>query len=550
MFEWSSLTPSTNLSWAACYTAFQCARFTVPLQYSNTSAGDAQIAVIMSPSNLSHTDPNYLGPFLFNPGGPGSSGVQTFLADFPLLQSVIGPYYDIVSFDPRAQSALGVGNTTPAVSFFASPAEALLYRETFPNNANESASSFGRSLAQSQVLAKLASDRIQLVAESVGTPAVAADMLNIVRAFGQEKLNYYGISYGSLLGSTFAAMFPENVGRFVLDGVVNAHDYYAGNRTNTLSSTDDTLTSIYDSCVAAGPQLCPIYENSTDLVRARVNAVLDSVHVAPLAAINDTDPSNIEWIVVDYTTLTTLLFNTLYTPYASAQGFAEAIVALEQGDPSVVLQAVPSPITDICPVNASVPVSDGTFDAATAIWFGDSFVDGNRTFAEAKANYDAALNLSAFAALRSHLCNRGSVLKCDMLTGSFITNTSTPILFIGNTFDPVTPLASAHNMSTGFTGSVVLQQNSTGHTSQSGFNLCTIEVIQAYLTNLTLPAPGTVCQPATGIWSINSTSLVGRSMDVRTREPSPLEEAVEAFARSSVAKRNMLLAPAVKRFSF
>ena len=81
------------------------------------------------------------------------------------------------------------------MSFFASPAEALLYRETFPNNANESVSSFGRSLAQSQVLAKLAADRIQLVAESVGTPAVATDMLNIVRAFGQEKLNYYGISY-------------------------------------------------------------------------------------------------------------------------------------------------------------------------------------------------------------------------------------------------------------------------------------------------------------------------------------------------------------------
>ena len=212
-------------------------------------------------------------------------------------------------------------------------------------------------------------------------------------------------------------MFPDNVGHFVLDGVVNAHDYYAGNlqwhslrtsrrssqrtgnRTNTLASTDDTLTSIYDSCVAAGPQLCPIYENSTDLVRARVNAVLDSVHVEPLAAINDTDASNIEWTVVDYTAVTTLLFNTLYTPYASAQGFAEAIVALEQGDPSVVLQAIMSPLADICPANSSVPVSDGTFDAATAIWFGDSFVDGNRTFAEAKANYEAALNLSAFAAL-------------------------------------------------------------------------------------------------------------------------------------------------------
>ena len=59
---------------------------------------------------------------------------------------------------------------------------------------NESISAFGRSLSQSQILAKLAVDRVQLVAESVGTPAVATDMLNIVKAFGQDKLNYYGVS--------------------------------------------------------------------------------------------------------------------------------------------------------------------------------------------------------------------------------------------------------------------------------------------------------------------------------------------------------------------
>ena len=80
------------------------------------------------------------------------------------------------------------------MNFFVSPAEAELFHETFPTNANESISSFGRSLAQSQVMSRLAADRTQLVAESVGTVAVATDMLNIVKAFGQDKLNYYGVS--------------------------------------------------------------------------------------------------------------------------------------------------------------------------------------------------------------------------------------------------------------------------------------------------------------------------------------------------------------------
>ncbi|KIP10507.1 hypothetical protein PHLGIDRAFT_115450 [Phlebiopsis gigantea 11061_1 CR5-6] len=547
-FDWASLAPSTNLSWAPCYDALQCARFTVPLQYSDPSVGEAQIAVIMSPSNLSHSDPSYLGPLLVNPGGPGGSGIDLVLTNGDLLRTIAGPQFDIVSFDPR-----GVGETTPPLNFFASPEEALFFHEAYPSDANESVSSFGRALTQSQILAKLAVDRVELVAESVGTPAVATDMLNIAKAFGQDKLNYYGLSYGSLLGSTFAAMFPNNVGRFIIDGVINAHDWYAGNTTNFLISTDDALTSIYDACVAAGPQLCPIFANSSDLIRDRVNGILDSVHVEPLAAINDTDPTNIQWEVVDYTTLKGLLLTLLYSPYDDALAFAEGVLALEQGDTGIILELTGSPLPDICPANASQPFDDGDFGTKTAVWFGDSLADGNRTFAQAKANYDAALNLSEFATLWYPINQAGftswNIKAKDRLNGTFITNTSTPILLIGNTFDPVTPLASAHNMSAGFTGSAVLQQNSTGHTSLSGFNLCTAQVIQQYLTNLTLPDSGTVCQPDAGIWSppSNSSSLAARSTDVAAREPLSLDEAVQALARSSIVKRSMALGPKARR---
>ncbi|KIP05918.1 hypothetical protein PHLGIDRAFT_480981 [Phlebiopsis gigantea 11061_1 CR5-6] len=67
-FSWASLASSTNLSWTPCYEAFQCTRFTVPLQYSDPSAGEAQIALLMSPSSFKPGDENYLGPILFNPG--------------------------------------------------------------------------------------------------------------------------------------------------------------------------------------------------------------------------------------------------------------------------------------------------------------------------------------------------------------------------------------------------------------------------------------------------------------------------------------------------
>lgn len=211
-------------------------------------------------------------------------------------------------------------------------------------------------------------------------------------------------------------MFPDNVGRFIIDGVINGHDWYAGeaasyipaelsltlhlgNTTNFLISTDDALTSVYDACVVAGPELCAIYENSTDLIRARINRLLDSVHLDPIPAINDTDPTHISWAVLDYSTAVGLILTVLYSPYEDAQAFAEAVVALESGDTSVIFELVDSPLTNICPANASAPFDDGDFDAKTAIWFGDSLTDGNRTFAQAQANYQAAVNLSSFNTL-------------------------------------------------------------------------------------------------------------------------------------------------------
>ena len=127
-------------------------------------------------------------------------------------------------------------------------------------------------------------------------------------------------------------------------------------------------------------------------------------------------------------------------------------------------------------------------------------------------------------------------------------------------------------MSAGFAGSVVLQQNSTGvsfvsssssyrvdgttiqHTSLSGFGTCTALVMREYLTNLTLPEPGTICQPNAGIWdsptnSTTNSTLLARSVDIESREPLSFDEAVKAFGRSNIVRRSMLPGPKVKRFA-
>lgn len=75
-------------------------------------------------------------------------------------------------------------------------------------------------------------------------------------------------------------------------------------------------------------------------------------------------------------------------------------------------------------------------------------------------------------------------------------NTSYPLLIIGNTHDPATPLANAKRVSKElFPGSVVLLHDSEGHCSHANPSLCTAKVIREYFQTGELPEFGTVCPP-------------------------------------------------------
>ena len=83
------------------------------MNYSNPSAGSFSLALIRIPSPLNGT-PGYRGPVLFNPGGPGGSGVEGILGFGAQISQAVGPEFDILSFDPR-------GMTTPYFRIHFSP---------------------------------------------------------------------------------------------------------------------------------------------------------------------------------------------------------------------------------------------------------------------------------------------------------------------------------------------------------------------------------------------------------------------------------------------
>ncbi|MFD0905188.1 alpha/beta fold hydrolase [Actinomadura sediminis] len=190
----------------------QCATVQVPLDHSEPNGRKISIAV----SRYKHTDEeNYQGVLFVNPGGPGGSG----LAYAPALARWIGgtghadvaAKYDIIGFDPR-----GVGSSEPRLScdpHYSDP----IRPDYVPASWREERA----WLAKSKRYAQDCEEKFGDLLPHMRTTDAARDVDAIRRALGQEKISWYGFSYGTYLGATYATLFPERVKRMVMDGNVN-----------------------------------------------------------------------------------------------------------------------------------------------------------------------------------------------------------------------------------------------------------------------------------------------------------------------------------------
>ncbi|EJC99937.1 alpha/beta-hydrolase [Fomitiporia mediterranea MF3/22] len=500
-FNWTTLTPSTSLKWTSCYDNYYCSRLSVPLRYSDPSGKQAAVALVKLPSSLSPNDKGYKGPVLINPGlRPWSIwcrlGPQIWNN---ISEGVVGTQFDVIGFDPR-----GVGYTTPPISFFEDSVEAGTFLIQQVQDLNASVTSIGRVYVQTTNLNKLALERAKVVAQTVTTPTVARDMLSIMKAAGQEKLQYIGYSYGTVLGATFAAMFPDKVGRIALDGVVNSWDYYKGNATSWLLDADKCFTSILDACVQAGPKLCPLYEKCTNLVLARVNRIVDKLRMTPVPVFNQTA---FDSGLVDSATVQKQIFQALYSPYNEGAALVAALAALEQGNGSAIYQGSFQDQTQQLLEEDTPPQTNGTSASGSetfrAIFCGDKVSDDPGTVDDLREAYRETLAVTPFfagIAAAEDTCPGWSIRGDDRfkVIPYYLSETSLTRLrpWQGNAF----------LMSESFKGSVVLTQNSSGHTSPAAKSKCTSKILRAYFANGTLPEKGTVCQIESSIFGESHSS--------------------------------------------
>ncbi|KAK1218209.1 hypothetical protein PQX77_019110 [Marasmius sp. AFHP31] len=522
--SWDTLQPSKDLQWVPCYTDqgnFQCARLEVPLDYNNPESDKAAIAIVRLPANVSTDSQDYRGPILFNPGGPGGSGVDYVLRSGLARQVVLGPQFDLVGFDPR-----GVQRSTPRVEFYESSAERTLSFRPY-NELNQSRETVESFWANSQIMGTLAYERGKDYLGHINTANSAMDMLSIVEAHGQEKLQYWGFSYGSVLGYTFAAMLPDKVERLIIDGVVEIEDYYRIRWIDLVEDAEKTLQWFFQSCKDAGPQSCAFYEESTEAMNTKLQGIYNRLNEDPIPA-----RTNESYGVVDYGFLRPVMISGLYRP-AIWPTLAQGLQDLTKGDGSVLWTLFGGQLFECdCGPNEHTEM---TLDSLVAYACNDGDAVPSGVDA-ARAHYKEAVQLygswGTFRASHRIACSGWSPeIPKTQFRGPISGNTSFPMLIIGNTADPATPLSAAKKASQQFPGSVVLEQNSPGHCSVAVPSVCTAKVVREYFVNGTLPEQGTICPMDGTLFDDGSATNTTSRRDLMSAEDAELADAVRELAR-------------------
>lgn len=328
----------------------------------------------------------------------------------------------------------------------------------------------------------------------------------------ETKLTYIGFSYGTYLGTTFAAMFPDRVGRLYLDGVVDVKDYHHGLAQGSLRDTERDMKSFYTFCAYSGAEICPLAASASSYedIERRTQKIIKSLYHNPIAINTDDGPEVFTW-----SELKGIIFSGLYTPALVFPGLAQILSAIETGHGPVleaIGRALHSAHIYTCPAsNGSVTALSNYGVAQDAILCGDGYSLQDTDMESMKEYWQLLESISpAAGGIWAMLRLNCAAWPFRPLTSwgrdeLFQGNTSHPILFASVTADPVTPLRSARIMSNRYPGSVLLVQDSAGHCALSTPTACTMNAVKVYFQTGELPEPDTLCIPPTSPWSLNST---------------------------------------------
>ena len=438
---------------ARCYTLW------VVLDYADPSLGTIPTSVVVIPAR----DPaERIGSLLVNPGGPGESGVQFVERDLSIFSS-LDERFDIVGFDPR-------GTTGP-------DAVDCVGTDALDHDIEQDPLVVGSPTAEADLVASTLAfdDGCRLhsgwLLPYLGTADAARDMEALRVALGDPRLTYFGFSYGTALGATYASLFPNHIRAMVLDGDIDPSLGYLQQSVEQGASFEASYQEFVSRCQTEDG--CPLGEQPD----AAISGLLARLGSDPVRAPDGR--------AVGRGTAIAALIAAMYDP-GSWDGFYTALADAIQGDVTP-LQSLVDTYTGRGPHGY-----DPSASAEVAINCADHSVP------ETLADYDAAA-----LSVESDEPHFGedevySVLSCAYwpvhgpAPAPLRVTGAPPILLVGATHDPATPYAWSVSLQRQIAGSVLLTRDGYGHTSYV-FSGCVQSAVNTYLEELTVPAAGATC---------------------------------------------------------
>ncbi|MGW0080903.1 alpha/beta hydrolase [Streptomyces sp. NPDC003393] len=460
-------TTGQRLRWAACPApsaaqgggdapgaGWECATMKAPLDYRHPGRDTIDVALIRK--RATGPERERIGSLLFNFGGPGESGV-TGLPEFADYYTSLSERYDLVSFDPR-----GVGGTAPVDCG---------EKEFEGGDACEKHS--GRLLPY------------------VGTSHTARDLDLMRYLLGDEKLNYFGVSYGTGLGGVYAHLFPKNVGRLVLEAPADPTLDLSQDNISQVKAVQLAFDRFARHCAKTYDD-CPTGHDPEQADR-RVIALLDRLEKKPAPAAGGGEK-------LDADLAAHAIANFLDLGEAGRPRLVEALrEVMERGTGGKLLAKAydhaPGARARTGGSAARAASGDNSVSAYVAITCADS--DRRPGFTEAEeivARTEAASPVfgkawSSFVYLCYDWPFKGERAHPDVSADG-----APPILVVANTGDATTPYEGAQHMvrELGEGVGVLLTVRAEGHGSYP-YSRCAARAVDAYLLDGTLPDRGTTC---------------------------------------------------------
>lgn len=456
-----------DVVWEACGD-LECATLRAPIDWTNPTGETFGLAI-----NRHRATGEVYGSLLINPGGPGGSGLDltgyfaTFAGD-PILE-----HYDIVGFDPR-----GVGESAGIECGDAATIDAYIVDD----HSFETEQDINAARERNTTFAEGCRDLSGPLLENIDTVSAARDMDLMRAVLGDEQLTYLGYSYGTQLGATYAALYPENVGRMVLDGAVDfllpEEEIAAGQA----AGFESALTAYVEWCHDQNG--CPL-DSGTEAAKKQIHDLAVGAIDRPL---DGGDGVQVNGNLMTYGIVVTL-YDEGSWPYLS-QALSEVI---DQGTATIMRQLADFYLDRDSSTGEYTANSTIAFTAINCLdspeeepWDVARLDEWRTTLEEASPTFGWW-----FAAGVG--CDGWPYAAHERVTSLDSTADTAPIVVIGTTNDPATPYQWAESLTAQLGNATLLTYVGEGHTAYGRSNACVLDAVDAYFLEGTMPAEGTRC---------------------------------------------------------